>query len=88
LPPGSFSLGLLFLRLPATIIAAAGIAVIVLPRLISSPLFNTRLLAWIGYASQPPLSNDYVPVFPWIGFDPVGACYRQDGYQIFSRSVD
>jgi uncharacterized membrane protein len=64
--------GLLFLRLPVTVVAAAGLAAIILPMLVSSPLFNIRALAWIGFAAQPPPSNDYVPVFPWVGLTLLG----------------
>lgn len=64
--------GLLFRSLPAVVIAATGAVVIVLPYLVTSPLFDTRALAWIGFSAQPPPSNDYVPVFPWVGLTLLG----------------
>lgn len=60
-------LGLLFLRLPWRIVAAVAVAVIALPQFLSSPIFDPRYLAWIGFSEEPPRSNDFVPVFPWFG---------------------
>jgi uncharacterized membrane protein len=47
--------------------AAAGVAFITMPRFFSSALFDPRWLAWIGFSENTPLSNDFVPVFPWFG---------------------
>jgi uncharacterized membrane protein len=58
-------LGLLFLRLPAGLVLAAAIAVIVLPILWRSQFFELPGLGWVGLAPTRPRSNDYVPVFPW-----------------------
>jgi uncharacterized membrane protein len=64
--------GLLFRRLPAIVLAATGGFIIAFPFLVTSPLFDTRWLAWIGFSAQPPPSNDYVPVFPWLGLTLLG----------------
>lgn len=67
-------IGIAFLYLPAF---AAGLAALVIvagmvvdyslmPGLLDSPVFNSRLLSWIGFAEIPPRSNDYVPLFPWL----------------------
>ena len=29
-------------------------------------VFNTKLLSWVGLASSKPITEDYVPVFPWM----------------------
>lgn len=60
-------LGLAFLRLPAWVNAAIGVAVWALPDLTSVPLFDHPALQWIGLMTFPPDSNDYVPLFPWFG---------------------
>lgn len=39
----------------------------VAPGVLDSELFDPRALAWIGFADTIPRSNDYVPIFPWIG---------------------
>jgi uncharacterized membrane protein len=30
-------------------------------------LFNSPLLNWLGWVSRLPITEDYVPVFPWLG---------------------
>lgn len=32
-----------------------------------APLFNGRLLNWLGLVSRKPFTEDYVPVLPWLG---------------------
>jgi uncharacterized membrane protein len=67
-------IGLAFLRAPAFVAALAAVLVLAAmlvdyswaPGLLDSPLFDTRLLSWIGFADTPPRSNDYVPLFPWL----------------------
>ncbi len=65
-------IGILFIRLPIMAILICGMAVWTLPYFFSAELFNSRWLAWIGFAEQPPRSNDFVPVFPWVGLVLVG----------------
>jgi uncharacterized membrane protein len=67
-------IGLLFVRLPWVVPALVAILIVAamlvdntaMPGLMDSPLFDTRWLAWIGFAEMPPRSNDYVPLFPWV----------------------
>jgi uncharacterized membrane protein len=60
-------LGLLFLWLPIPILILCSAAIIALPFFYQSAFFNHFSLAWIGFSSMPPRSNDYVPLFPWFG---------------------
>jgi uncharacterized membrane protein len=60
-------LGLAFLRLPAAVTALAGIAVIALPQVFTTTLTNPIWLSWIGLGETRPVSNDFVPLFPWFG---------------------
>ena len=64
--------GALVLRLHASFIAALGIAAYALDFFFASAMFNPRWLAWTGFAASPPLSNDFVPVFPWVGLTLLG----------------
>jgi uncharacterized membrane protein len=47
--------------------AAVGIGVIVAGVVFSSPLFDNRALGWLGFMTQKPRTEDYVPLFPWAG---------------------
>lgn len=60
-------LGLAFLRLPWPVTASAALVVIALPQLFQTSLTDPKPLAWIGMAEKAPVSNDYVPLFPWFG---------------------
>ena len=60
-------LGLLFLRLRPIVNFVLGLAVIALPILWRSPLFDHAWLLWTGLGTQAPHSNDYEPLFPWFG---------------------
>jgi uncharacterized membrane protein len=60
-------IGVLFLQARALVAFGAGVAIFALPLVYASPVFDTRWLAWIGFAAKPPLSNDFVPIFPWVG---------------------
>ncbi|RWX79370.1 DUF1624 domain-containing protein [Neorhizobium lilium] len=67
-------IGLAFLRPPAIVTSLAVLVVVaamvadysLAPDILETPLFDTRVLSWIGFADVPPRSNDYVPLFPWI----------------------
>ncbi len=59
--------GLLFLRLPPIVSAFCGAAMVAMPAFVQTTLTEPRWLAWIGLAVREPVTNDYVPVFPWTG---------------------
>jgi uncharacterized membrane protein len=58
-------LGLAFLRLPAAVTLAAGAAVLILPQVWRSALFDPPWLVWIGLSATVPPTLDFEPVFPW-----------------------
>ncbi|KKB10179.1 hypothetical protein VE26_01395 [Devosia chinhatensis] len=60
-------LALPFLFTPIWLTALAGVAIVALHFLFHDPLFNAVALSWIGFWEVPPLTNDLVPVFPWLG---------------------
>ena len=47
--------------------ALAGVVVIVSGLPFASPVFDNRLLGWIGFMTAKPVTEDYVPLFPWMG---------------------
>ncbi len=60
-------LALPFLRLPAWIVAAVALVVLLMPLWVALPALDTRWLAWIGMVRDVPVTNDYEPLFPWFG---------------------
>lgn len=59
--------GLLFLRLPWWITALAAAVAVILPHYVTSPIFDPIYANWVGLFDSPPLTNDFVPVFPFFG---------------------
>jgi uncharacterized membrane protein len=51
---------------------ALGIAVIAAGNLVTAPAFDQKMLGWIGFATIKPVTEDYVPLFPWTGVMLVG----------------
>ncbi len=49
-----------------------GILIILLGLSYQDPLFNPRYLNWIGFVSEKPVTDDYVPIFPWLGVVLIG----------------
>lgn len=60
-------LGLLFLKLPGPLTALIAALVVAAPFYLRAPLFDHPALWWVGLSTEPPRSNDYVPLFPWFG---------------------
>jgi uncharacterized membrane protein len=60
-------LALPFLRAPAAVTAAAAAFSFAAPWLFSSPALDHDLLDWLGLGRTDPITNDYVPLFPWFG---------------------
>ncbi|MCZ6914273.1 MAG: heparan-alpha-glucosaminide N-acetyltransferase [Rickettsia endosymbiont of Ixodes persulcatus] len=60
-------LGVIFLRLPAVILAIAAAAAIAAPHYLASSTFDVPWLWPLGLSEIPIRSNDFVPIFPWFG---------------------
>jgi uncharacterized membrane protein len=61
---------LVLLRLAAPLGAwlwPLGALAIALPQLVQHPFFDTRATNWIGLVTHKPITEDYVPLLPWIG---------------------
>jgi uncharacterized membrane protein len=70
------------------VLGAAGVVAIIAGVFVSFPVFDTKVLSIIGFAVHKPLTDDYVPVFPWFGVVLIGmACARsQTGMRILASS--
>jgi uncharacterized membrane protein len=60
-------IALLFVGLPPLAILASAAVFLALAIVFRSELFEHPALWWTGLGQTLPLSNDYVPVFPWTG---------------------
>jgi uncharacterized membrane protein len=58
-------LALPFLRAPWPVTVLAALAVFAAPRILTSPALDHPALGWLGLGSADPITNDYVPIFPW-----------------------
>ena len=57
--------------LPLGILAlAAGLAY-------GNPVFDPKALNWIGFVAHKPITEDYVPLFPWLGMVLIGMAIGQ-----------
>jgi uncharacterized membrane protein len=64
------ALMLVLVRLGATrtgLLWALGLLAIVLPWTIQHPFFDTRWTNWVGLVTHKPVTEDYVPLLPWLG---------------------
>jgi uncharacterized membrane protein len=44
-----------------------GLIALLLPHFVKHSFFDTRWTNWVGLITHRPITEDYVPVFPWIG---------------------
>ena len=54
-------------RLPGWALALLGAAALLAPQWIAHPFFDTRWTNWLGLVTHKPITEDYVPVLPWLG---------------------
>jgi len=59
-------------RLARAPLAFAGVALVAigawwLPHVVANRFFDTRLTDWVGLVTRLPITEDYVPVLPWLG---------------------
>jgi len=47
--------------------SALGIAAIVAGMAVSHPFFDSRATSWVGFNTVKPATEDFVPLFPWLG---------------------
>ncbi|MDY0746300.1 heparan-alpha-glucosaminide N-acetyltransferase [Paucibacter sp. R3-3] len=54
-------------RLGAPVAAMLGLVLVLLPQFVQHPFFDTRWTDWVGLVTHKPITEDYVPVLPWLG---------------------
>ena len=60
-------------RLGQGAVMALAVACLLLPALVQHPFFDTRWTNWVGLVTHKPVTEDYVPVLPWLGLMLLGA---------------
>ena len=60
-------LALPFLRARLRLVIAAALLCLVAPLVLTGPAFDAPPLAFLGLGTRMPVTNDFVPVFPWFG---------------------
>lgn len=54
-------------RLPDAALLVLAAAAIALPRFVQHPWFDSRWTDWVGLVTHKPVTEDYVPLLPWMG---------------------
>ena len=44
-----------------------GAVALLLPHVVAHPFFDTRWTNWTGLVTRKPVTEDYVPLLPWLG---------------------
>jgi uncharacterized membrane protein len=70
-------LALPFLRLHPALNLGFALFCLAAPWLFTSPALDEPWLDWLGLGSSDPVTNDYVPIFPWFGLALVGIAAGQ-----------
>ena len=56
-----------FLYVPLWLAAAAAVLAAILPTIVSAEFLDLPINAWLGLSDLIPQTNDYAPLFPWLG---------------------
>lgn len=70
-------LALIFLKLPWQINILTAVFFISAPLYLKTELLSAPIWYWLGLSPVPPVSNDYVPIFPWFGLILFGVATAQ-----------
>jgi uncharacterized membrane protein len=65
-------LALPFLRLNPALTFVVAVFCLIAPWLFTSPALDVPWLDWLGLGASDPVTNDYVPIFPWFGLVLIG----------------
>jgi uncharacterized membrane protein len=65
-------LALPFLRLNPALTFVFAVFCLIAPWLFTSPALDAPWLDWLGLGASDPVTNDYVPIFPWFGLVLIG----------------
>ncbi|MDB5819670.1 MAG: rane protein [Rhizobacter sp.] len=49
------------------LLAALGLVAVLAPLIVQSPFFDSPHMNWVGLVTHKPITEDYVPLLPWLG---------------------
>ena len=65
---------------------ALGVVALLTGLLFKDAVFNPTDLNWLGFVTRKPVTEDYVPIFPWIGVTLIGvglgALWQRSGFAV------
>ena len=79
-------LGLPFVFLPPAATAAVAALVLAAPWFVHVPALDAAWLLFLGLGARPPVTNDWVPLFPWFGMVLAGVAVARAGLPRFAGS--
>jgi uncharacterized membrane protein len=65
-----------------------GVVALVLPHVVQHPFFDTRATNWVGLVTRKPLTEDYVPVLPWLGVVAIGYAATRELLRAHGRGLE
>lgn len=81
-------LAVLTVRAPLAVPIVLAIVFLAMPHLVRADVFNAPWLAWVGLGTlPPPRSNDYVPIFPWVGCTFAGVALARIALMVRTREA-
>ncbi|MDT8998844.1 heparan-alpha-glucosaminide N-acetyltransferase [Paucibacter sp. APW11] len=68
-------------RLNTALLVGLSLLALAAPQLWQHPLFDHRASNWVGLVTHKPITEDYVPVLPWIGVMGLGLLLGRQGWR-------
>lgn len=65
------------MRLPRSVVAVVGVAMIVLPQFVQLSILDPWWVLWLGMGQHVPITNDWVPLMPFAGIVMIGLAIGQ-----------
>lgn len=74
-------------RASTLLLVALALAALLVPQFVAEPVFDTRWTNWVGLVTRKPVTEDYVPVLPWLGVMLLGFAVSRARPQLWAGVV-